>query len=308
MKILISSKSFGKENTEAIKILKDAGLEPVMNPYNRALEPQEFSSLIRDAVGVIAGTEKIGKDLINEANLLRVISRFGVGTDNIDLEASGKRGIIVCSTPEAPTGAVAELALALILNLLRKIGDVDKNMHAGRWQPAMGSLLSGKMLGIIGLGRIGRELVRLTEPFGTRTIAHEPYPNLDFISLHGIDLLPIEMIMSESDIISLHLPLSGSTRHMIGERELSMMKPGSIIINTARGELIEEKALVNAIESGAIGGAALDVFEHEPYAGRLKEFNNVILTPHIGSYTWETRIRMEREAVENLISALRSKK
>lgn len=276
--------------------------------FRQNLKTEETFEMCLGCEGIIAGTERYDERTLAKLNGLKVISRVGVGTDNIDLEVTGNRGIIVCNTPEAPTRAVAELALCLILNLLRKTCEADRNMHAGRWQPSMGSPLSGKILGIIGLGRIGRELVRLTEPFGIRTIAHEPYPDLDFVSSHGIELLPVERVMSESDIISLHLPLSDSTRHIIGERELLIMKPHSIIINTARGELIEEKALVNAIESGAIGGAALDVFEHEPYAGRLKEFNNVILTPHIGSYTREARIRMEREAVENLISALRSKK
>ena len=304
MKILISSKSFGKDDTSALKLLKDAGLEPVMNPYGRSLEFEEFSELIEDAVGLIAGTEKITGELLRKARSLKVISRFGVGTDNIDLEAAKKLGIIVHSTPEAPTLAVAELALSMMLCLSRKICETDRNMHSGVWSPMIGSLLSGKTLGIIGLGRIGRELVRLVAPFKLGIIAHELYPDPGFVSQYDVKLESLEKVMSESDIISLHMPLSSNTRNIIGEKELSLMKSHAILINSARGGLVDENALIKALERGSIGGAGLDVFEIEPYKGQLIKFSNVILTPHIGSYTTETRIRMEKETVDNLINAL----
>lgn len=304
MKILISSKSFGKESTDALNLLKEAGLEPVLNPYGRSFEFDEFSERIGDAAGLIAGTEKITGELLQKAGSLKVISRFGAGTDNIDMESAKMLGIIVCTTPEAPVQAVAELAFTMMLCLSRRISETDRNMHSGIWSPFVGSLLSGKTLGIIGLGRIGRELVRLTEPFKLDIIAHDPYPDSTFVSKHGIKLECMEKVMAESDIISLHMPLSSSIRHIIGEKELSLMKTHAILINTARGGLIDENALIKALESGSIGGAGLDVFEKEPYAGRLMQFNNVLLTPHIGSYTKETRIRMEKEAVENLINAL----
>lgn len=304
MKILISSKSFGKEDTGALNLLRSAGLEPVLNPYGRSFEFDEFSERIRDAAGLIAGTEKITGELLQKARSLKVISRFGVGTDNIDLEAAKKLGIIVYTTPEAPTQAVAELALSMMLGLSRKICETDRNMHSGIWSPLIGSLLSGKTLGIIGLGRIGRELVRLVAPFKLGIIAHELYPDPGFISQYGVKLESLEKVMSESDIVSLHMPLSSSTRHIIGEKEISLMKPHAILINTARGGLVDENALIKALERGSIGGAGLDVFEIEPYKGKLIQLSNVILTPHIGSNTRETRIRMEKETVENLIKAL----
>ena len=305
MKVLISSKSFGKQDKTAIEILKKAGYTPVLNPHNRKLEFDEFAELIEDAAGLIAGTEKITEELLQKVKALKVISRNGTGLDNIDQEAAKRKGIIVCTTPDAPTQAVAELTLALILNISRRIGEVDRNLRSNEWTPLLGRLLSGKTLGIIGLGRIGKTLVKIVQPFELKIIAHEPYPDSEFISSYGIELVSLEKVLSESDIISLHAPLTEETYHLIGKKEFALMKHDAILINTARGSLIDEEALIEALEKGIIAGAALDVFEEEPYHGKLKDFDTVILTPHIGTYAKETRIRMEREAVENLLNALR---
>lgn len=304
MKVLISSKTFGKSNQDSIKILKGAGYTPVLNPYNRRLEFDEFAELIEDVIGLIAGTEEISDELLQKAKALKVISRYGTGLDNIDLKAAKRRGIVICNTPNAPIQAVAELTFALILNLYRRVGEVDRNLHLGKWNPVIGGLLSGKTLGIIGLGRIGKTLVKLMQPFELKINVHEPYPDNEFVSSYGIELVSLEKVLSESDIVSLHIPLTEETYHFIGKKELLFMKADAVIINTARGNLIDEGALIEVLEKGSIAGAGLDVFEDEPYHGKLKDFDNVILTPHIGTYTKETRIRMEREAVENLINAL----
>ena len=303
-KVLITSKTFGKLDQTSIEILEEAGYVPLFNPYDRKLVFDEFTELIEDAVGLIAGTEKITEELLQKAKALKVISRYGIGLDNIDLEAAKKRGIIVCNTPDAPTQAVAELTLALILNLCRRICEVDKNLRLWKWNPMFGRLLFGKTLGIIGLGRIGKTLVKLVQPFGLRIIAHDIYPDNEFVSSYGIELVSLEKVLSESDIISLHVPLTEETYHLIGKEELLFMKTDAVIINTARGNLIDEEALIETLKKGVIAGAALDVFEDEPYYGKLKDLANVILTPHIGTYAKETRIRMEMEAVENLINTL----
>ena len=306
MKILISGSSFGKEDGSAIETLKKAGCTPILNPYNRKLTEDEFLELVdKDVVGLIAGTEKITERVMQSAKSLKVISRYGIGVDNIDLEAAKRREIVVCNTPDAPTQAVAELTLALILNLYRRIGEVDRSLRSDKWTPLIGRLLSGKTLGIIGLGRIGKTLVKLVKPFKLKLIAHEPYPDSEFLSSYEIELASLEKVLSESNIISLHVPLIEETYHLIGRKELAIMKSDAIIVNTARGSLIDEEALIDALERGFIAGAALDVFEEEPYYGRLKDFNNVILTSHIGTYAKETRIKMEREAVENLLNALK---
>ena len=305
MKILISGSSFGIDGS-AIETLKKAGFTVVSNPYNRKVTEDELIELLdKDVVGLIAGTEKITERVLQNAKALKVVSRYGIGLDNIDLEAAKRRGIIVCNTPDAPTQAVAELALALILNLYRRIGEADRNLRSDKWTPLMGKLLFGKTLGIIGLGRIGKALVKLAQPLDLKIIAHEPYPDNDFISFYRVALTSLEKVLSKSDIISLHAPLTEETHHLIGKEELALMKTDAIIVNTARGSLIDDEALLEALEKGSIGGAALDVFEEEPYHGKLKDFDNVILTPHIGTYAKETRIRMEREAVENLLNALR---
>ena len=308
MKILISGSSFGID-ASAIETLKKAGFTAVLNPCNRKPTEDELIELLgKDVVGLIAGTEKITERVLQNAKSLKVVSRYGIGLDNIDLEAAKRRGIIVCNTPDAPTQAVAELALALILNLYRRIGKVDRILRSGKWNPILGRLLLGKTLGIIGLGRIGKTLVKLVQPFELKIIAHEPYPDNEFVSSYEIELASLEKVLSESDIVSLHAPLTEDTYHLIGKKELALMKNDAIIVNTARGSLIDEEALKNALEKGIIAGAALDVFEEEPYYGKLKNFDNVILTPHIGTYAKETRIRMEREAVENLLNVLRMQK
>jgi D-3-phosphoglycerate dehydrogenase len=309
MKILISGSSFGIDGG-AIETLKKAGFTVVLNPHNRKLTEDEFIELLdNDVVGLIAGTEKITERIMENAKSLKVISRYGIGLDNIDLEAAKRRGIVACNTPDAPTPAVAELTLALILNLYRRIIEVDRNLRkSGEWPQLMGRLLSGKTLGIIGLGRIGKALVKLVQPFELKIMAHEPYPDSDFVFSYGVDQTSLEKILSESDVISIHAPLTDETYHLIGKRELALMKNDAIIVNTARGSLIDEKALIEALEKGIIGGAALDVFEEEPYHGKLRNFDNVVLTPHIGTYAKETRTRMEREAVENLLNVLRMQK
>lgn len=305
MKILISSSSFGKINRDPMTILENAGYEIVLNPYGRKFEFKEFVELIKDAVGLIAGTEKITAELLEKAPKLKVISRYGVGTDNIDLEAAKKHGIIVRSTPESPSQAVAELTLALMLNLSRRVNEADKNLKNNNWSQLMGRLLYGKTLGIIGLGRIGKKVVKLTQPFGMKIYAYEPYPDQDFISTNNITLAVLDEVLSRSDIVSLHLPLSDSTYHIIGKKELSLMKKEAIIINTSRGGLIDEPALIEALKNRGIEGAAIDTFEKEPYTGALTESDNVVLTCHMGSSAVETRKQMELETVNNLIDALK---
>lgn len=305
MKILISSASFGKINSESIETLKKAGFRPCLNPYGRKLEIDEFKELIKDAIGLIAGTEKITAELLKNAPVLKVISRYGVGMDNIDLEVAERMGITVRSTPEAPSQAVAELALALMLNLYRRVGEADRAVRSNNWSQLMGRLLSGKSLGIIGLGRIGRRLVKLVQPFEMRIRAYEPYPDKSFVSSHNITLASLNEVLSHSDIVSLHLPLSDKTHHIIGKKELSLMKKDAIIINTSRGGLIDETALADALRNGLIGGAGIDTFEEEPYRGNLIGLDNVILTCHMGSSAIETRKQMELETVNNLINALK---
>jgi len=308
MKVLISSRSFGTINSGAIELLKKEGLKPILNPYRRKLNEQEIIDLLDNAVGIIAGTENITKKIISSDKQLKVISRYGIGLDNIDLEAAKERNVLVFNTPETPKIAVAELAISLIFSLLKKIINVDKNLKNGLWEPEIGNLLSEKTIGIIGLGRIGKKLVEFLLPFNLKILVYETNPDTKFVSKYNINLVSMSTLVSESDIITLHVPLTENTKYMIGEKELANMKKNTILINTARGGLIDEKALYKFLKEEKIAGAAIDVFEDEPHTGKLKELDNVILTPHIGTYTLETRKNMEIEAAKNLITGLRKVK
>jgi len=304
--VIISSRSFGKINSDAVNILKDAGLEPILNPHSRKLSEEEILTMIDDnVIGIIAGTENITKNVITKASSLKVISRYGVGLDNIDLETANRKGILVYNTPETPALAVAELTLSLILNLLRKIGKLDRNIKSKNWKAEMGNLLTGKNVGIIGLGRIGKKLIELLQPFNVKLFVCETKPDEKFISNYNINLVSLDELLVKSDIVSLHLPSTSQTIGIIGEKELLKIKENTILVNTARGNLIDEKSLYTALKEEKIAGAAIDAFEEEPYKGKLIELDNIILTRHIGTATIETRKDMEIEASNKLINGLK---
>ena len=308
MKVLISSRSFGKIDSGAVELLKNKGLEPVLNPYGRKLNEQELLDLSDNVVGIIAGTEKITEKIISSNDQLKVISRYGMGLDNIDLKAAAKKNVMVYNTPETPSVAVAEFTLSLILNLLKKIGNADKNLRRNEWKPETGNLLTGKTIGIIGLGRIGKKLAQFLTPFNVTILAYEVKPDNGFVSKNKIDLVNLETLLSKSDIITLHVPLTEQTQNLIGKKQLESMKENAILINTARGGLVDENALYEALKNKEIAGAAIDVFENEPDTGKLKDLDNIILTPHIAAYTIETRKQMEIETVKNLINGLKEMK
>jgi len=308
MKVLISSRSFGKIDSGAIELLEKQGLTPILNPYGRKLDEKEILNLIDDSVGIIAGTEKITDKIISRNNQLKVISRYGIGIDNIDIKAAEKKDIMIFNTPDSPSIAVAELTISLILNLLKKIGKSDRDIRNDIWKPEIGNLLSKKTVGIIGLGRIGKKLIQFLLPFNTKIFVYDINPDIKFIAEHNLNLTSLSELISQSDIITLHIPLTKKTKHMIGKSELNSMKPNAILINAARGGLVDEKSLYFALKNNIISGAAIDVLEDEPKTGSLKELDNIIITPHIGTFTEETRINMEIEAAENLINGLKKMK
>jgi D-3-phosphoglycerate dehydrogenase len=307
MKILISSRSFGKSSEKPVEILKNTEFEVVVNPYGRKMTEDELIEMMPEVVGIVAGTERLSKAVISEGRELKVISRVGIGIDNVDLEAARKKDILVFNTPDAPTLAVAELTLGLILNLLRRISESDRNIRNDKWQPLVGELLTGKTLGIIGMGRIGKALVDLLKPFNVRIFACDPVIDNDFARANNIEYVDKGTLLSNSDIISIHTTLTDENFHMIGPKELSRMKRNAFIINTSRGGLVDEVALFKALDERMIGGAAIDAFEKEPYTGPLSNLSNVILTSHIGSCARESRVKMEIETVENLINGLKKK-
>jgi D-3-phosphoglycerate dehydrogenase / 2-oxoglutarate reductase len=286
MKILISSRSFDRKSPS----LKKLSYYNVVFGPEKKLSEQELLTLADDTIiGIIAGTEQITKHIIDACPNLRIISRYGGGLDNIDTEYAKEKNIRVCSTTSQST-AVAELTVTLILCLLKKITQL--NNHC--WKPMMANNLSGKTIGIIGYGHVGFKVGELLDNFGCYYKIYDPRYHFD----------SLEDTLTKSDVITIHVPLNIETKHMISKEQFAMMKPNAILINTSRGGVVDESALYSALKHKKIAGAALDVFETEPYQGKLIEFDNVILTPHIASYTYEAREEMEKETIDNLLEGL----
>lgn len=304
MNILVSTSSFGKFDASPLQLLDRAGYTAVINPHGRTLKPVEVLELAAGCPGIVAGTEGFSDDVLRQLTGLKVISRVGTGLDSIDLEAAEILGITVCNTPDAPAQAVAELTIGLALSLLRGISEGDSLVKQGIWRKNMGRLLGGKRVGVVGLGKVGRRVAPLFQAFGCDVSGYDICHDADWAAESQIALVDFDTLLRSSDIVSVHASCGPDAGHLIGETELAKMGYGSMLINTARGRLIDEAALLEGLQSGHIGGAALDVFQEEPYSGRLKEMSNVVLTPHIGSYAREARVDMETQAVENLIAAL----
>ncbi|MDO8558735.1 MAG: NAD(P)-dependent oxidoreductase [bacterium] len=284
-KILITTSSF--ETKEALEKLRVQNFEVVLNPHKRKVTPEELRELLPGVIGLIAGTEKIDRGTMKNSQL-KVISRVGTGTDSIDLVAAEELGIAVRNTPDAPITAVAELTLGSLLSLLRRIHQMNHDLHIKTWDKKMGVQLAGKTVLIIGFGRIGKYLAKLLEPFKVKLLTVDS-------AIQGISL---KEALPQADIVSLHM--SGS-QQVLGKDEFLIMKDGVYILNVARGGAVDETALIESLKTGKVAGAWLDVFSEEPYSGPLAEFPQVILTPHIGSYTKECRTCMEIEAVDNLL-------
>ncbi|SDY34697.1 phosphoglycerate dehydrogenase [Nitrosomonas sp. Nm33] len=301
-KVVISTSSFDIDNNPYIQHLLKAGITIITNPHRRKLTEEEIIALLdNDTVGLLAGIEPLTERVFASANCLKVISRCGTGLDSVDLAAAKQHNIAVSNTPEAPAQAVAELTLGLILAILRQINQTDRMLRAGEWPRMQGHLLAAQSVGIIGLGHIGRRVARLCQAFEATVIAHDPYlPQAPA----GVTLMPLEQLLAEADIISLHLPYSIATHHLLDAAAFKRMKAGAIVINAARGGLVDETALYQALVSGHLGGAALDVFEQEPYQGPLLQCDNITVTSHIGSLAKESRHRMELEAADNLLRGL----
>lgn len=300
-KIAVTLSSFAGCDRAPLDLLKEKGLEVITNTFGRKLDRNETLELCSGCVGIIAGTEAYNKDILEKLLTVKVISRCGSGTDNIDLESARKRGIAIYNTPDAPTRAVAELTVGAILNLLRKISHMDRFMRNGKWEKQMGNLLCGKKIGIIGFGRIGQKVCELLSAFGAELAYCDTENKPSSLNCCRKNL---EDILKWADIVTLHVSFASASKPLIGEREIRLMRKDSWLVNISRGGAVDEEALYQALKEGRLSGAAIDVFEQEPYVGPLIEFDNVLLTPHIGSYAEEARMKMEIEAAENLLKGL----
>jgi D-3-phosphoglycerate dehydrogenase len=299
--VLATTSSFARETPWLLDTLKARGLVVVLNPYGRKLHEGELLDLLAQyrPAGMLAGTELLNRPVLEQArDYLKVISRVGAGWDNVDHDAAADLDIQVYRTEGVLTQAVAELTLGLILAGLRAIALQDRLLREGRWQKLMGTLLQGKMVGIIGFGNIGQRVGELVQAFGGKVI----YCDVRTREVSWARKVTLAEILSKADIITLH---ASGKKCILGPKEFdSLGDRGVLLINTARGELIDEEVLCACLAEGRVGCACLDVFSEEPYKGTLISQNNVILTPHIGSYAREARQLMEETAVSNLLRGL----
>lgn len=284
-----------------------------MHSEDQPMEREQLLDVIGDVDGLVCTiTDHIDDALLQHAGKLKVIANFGVGFDHIDVPVASRRSILVTNTPGVLTDATADLAFALVLSLARRVVEGDRMTREGRftyWAPFhfLGQQVAGTTLGIVGMGRIGQAVAKRAAGFSMRVLYHSRRPlDAEMERSLGASLVPLDELLRESDFVTLHVPLTPETRHLIGRREFELMKPSACLINTARGPVVDETALVDGLKGGLIHGAGLDVYENEPQlAPGLAEAPNVVLLPHVGSATVETRTLMAAMAVENLLAALR---
>lgn len=300
--VLITTSSFGKFDPSLLEELSKKKINHILNPYGRKLTEEEVGNLVNEHQpnGMIAGVEPLTAKVLKGAIHLKTIARCGIGMDSVDLQTAEQLGIKVTNTPDAPTIPVAELTLGMILSLLRKIHISDAAIRSAKWVRPMGNLLFDKTVGLIGCGRIGTCVGKMLSAFGCKVQGFDPFVKE---STH-IKLVDFDSVMSGSDIVSLHIPYTKDNHHILGRQAMGQMKKGSYVINASRGGLVDEAALCDLLVSGHLGGAALDCFEKEPYAGKLTGLDNVLLTGHIGSYAIEGRNMQERQALDNLLANL----
>lgn len=303
-KILVSPSSFGQIDTKPLDILEENGFTVIKNPYGRKLTEQETVDLAKDCVGIVAGVEILNKTVINRLPKLKCISRVGVGIDNVDIHYAESKNIKVLNTPDGPTRAVAELTLGLTFSLLRKIPNAHYDLKNGIWKKQTGSLLQNKKIGVLGLGRIGRMVAVMFKSLGNQVAGYDLYPDYNWAEIHQVEILDLKQLLNQSDIITIHVPGNRDGTPVLNQKELSKIKEGCFVVNVSRGGVVDEDALYESLTNGKLSAAALDVFSNEPYSGMFCDLDNVILTPHIGSYAKEGKLKMEIDAVVNLVNAL----
>lgn len=304
-RVLVTTVPFGEVDSRPLEILDNAGVEVVVNPLKRKLTSSDLAAMISGFDYLIAGTEMIDEAVLSEADCLKLIARVGIGLDNVDLNAARRRGIPVTYTPDAPSDAVADLTIGLMLSCLRQIHTANSRMHVGEWHRHFGRRIGELTVGLLGLGRIGGGVARRLEGFAPRRVIGHDLLKRDHLRIpEFVELVGFDTLVAESDVISIHVPLTRETRNLFDLRILNLMKPDAVLVNTARGGIVNEQDLLHALRSGQLSSAALDVFEVEPYGGPLRDVARVLLTSHMGSMSVDSRTRMEVEAAEEVARAV----
>jgi (S)-sulfolactate dehydrogenase len=289
---------------EAVSILRNAGLEVDVQV---GLKPDQLLAIIGSYDGLaVRSATKVTAGLLEAATRLKVVGRAGVGVDNVDLPAATRKGVVVMNTPGGSSTTVAELALAMILSLSRHVAAATASVKAGKWEKKkfQGRELAGKTLGVVGIGHIGSVLVDRCLGLKMKVIAYDPFISPEAAAKLGVRLVELDVLWGEADVISLHVPLTDRTRHMVNATTLARMKPTALLVNCARGGIVDEAALAAALAGGRLGGAGLDVFEQEPAAAGhpLLQLDNVVLTPHLGASTEEAQAAVAVAIAEQLVA------
>jgi glyoxylate reductase len=312
-KVYVTRKLF----PEAIEILEKVAQVEAFEGEEDPVPRELLLEKVKDVTGLLPMlTDQINAELMDRAKKLKVVSNYAVGYNNIDVDAATQRGIMVTNTPDVLTDTTADCAFMLLMAISRRIVEVDKYVREGKWVKAwgpkmlLGSDIHGKTLGVIGLGRIGSALVPRAKGFKMKVIYNDMYRSTEKEKALGVEYRELDDLLREANYVSVHVPLTDETMHLIGERELSLMKPTAYLINTSRGSTVDERALYKALRDRVIAGAALDVHEKEPTDpdDPLLSLDNIIVAPHIGSATIETRIAMALRAANNMAAALRGEK
>ncbi len=307
-KVLNTSRSFGKVSDRAIRFLEKNNCQFIETSKAKPLKEKELIEELKGVDGLIVGIDKVTARVIEAADRLKVISKHGVGVDNIDIKKAINKGIVVTNTPSANVNAVAELTIGLIFSLIRGIVRADKALRERKWERVIGEEIDGSIIGIIGLGNIGKAVAKKAKGLGMKVLAYDVCQDEDFARKFEIKYVPLEELLQKSNIISLHLPLTSQTRHILNRENLKLISPNCYLINTARGELIDEEALFEMLQKGKIKGAALDVFGKEPpFESPFLFLDNVVVTPHIGAYTQKAIEKMDMMAAENVVYVLQGK-
>jgi D-3-phosphoglycerate dehydrogenase len=298
MNTLIATWPFDTFGDRLVDKLVHCGCQVNFNPFQRRLKKEELAELLADAEIVVAGTEPYTRDVLTPARRLRLISRVGIGLDSVDLDYCPANNVRVSYTPDAPSRGVAELTIHHMLALTRRTMESHNSVVDLSWERHVGELLSEHCIGLLGFGRIGRLVAECLRPFGATVLAHDIAPDAQAARDRGVELVSCEELFRRSTILSVHIPLNPENHHFVSQARIDLMPPGALLINTARGAVVDEESLARALQARRLRGAALDVFEQEPYTGPLRQVPGVILSAHIGASARATRRQMESEAVQ----------
>lgn len=302
----VTSWPYGISSQDPLRLLEQAGFTIRLSPHARKHTPAETGALLGDVDVLLAGTEPLPAEVLAKGlPRLKHVARVGVGLDGLDVEFCQRNGIAVTYTPEAPARSVVEEVFALLIGLSRRLVEGHENMRQGRWTRLTGVLWTGKTLGILGCGRIGRQVAEIARAFRMEVIAHDLVEDHAWAARHGVTYVSLDEVVSRPLALTVHLPLTRLTENILDAGRLARMRKGAYLINTCRGEVLDEDALLRLLTSGHLAGAGLDVFRQEPYSGPLRTLPNVFLCAHQGSCSFDGRYAMEMQSAENAVAFAR---